>query len=179
MSAPWDQSIAADLLDTVNELRGLNEEFGTRSHRVFLVWLRWTGTTRGAGEPTIDREIEIRPAPRVPDENTLRYRYLAGGATREGDLLLDEVPLPSPGTETQPGALSEDLLAGEPDGRKLPPNIDFFYELRPVTPGARAARYTLASKPKRDHGNLQWLIWLKHRDPDSPRDGHTAATATY
>jgi hypothetical protein len=175
-SRPWTQTLAGRLAPLTARLRGLHAQFGTRTHRVFLVWVRWSGMQRGDGVPNVERELELAPPPLVRENGSLPFRFLASGAAKAGDVYLEEIGLVHPdGTP-----LTQEQLTGvEPYGGRMPPNVDFFYELRPVTPGEPPMRYTLAGEPGRDNASLQWTCLLAHRDPDTTRDGPTAATVTY
>ena len=175
-SRPFGRTTAGRLVKVANRIRGLHEQFGTRSYRVWLVWIEWPGGQRGSGEPGVLKELELLPVPRIPEEAVVRRRYSSGGAERDGDLTLDQIALPEPGTETATDAVTAELLRGEApfEGGRIPPGVEFLYELRPTTPGATTMRFTLASEPKRDHGRLQWVVHLRHRNPDSRQDGRTA-----
>ncbi len=167
----WTTSLAGSISGVADDVRELASELGARAHTAHLVWQRWSGDSRGDGSPQIEREVELTPTPKISLAGSTRYRRGPGGSVREGDAFLGEVSL----------RYSPDLLRGEDLYRgRLPANVEFFYELRPV-PGSGGAvlRMSLAGEPVRDHERVEYRIDLQHRNPDTPMDGRTAASVVY
>lgn len=175
---PWSKRLAANLIPTVNSLREMAEGFGTISYEVWLVWLRWSGSTRGEGQPSIEREVRITPTPHVASPSAVKYRYEPAGMVRAGDMILDRIPLPKPGTEDHPTSPTSDLLTGVKPylDRRLPANVQFVWELRGVQKGTQTLRFGIAGEPWHDGARFQWVMALKHIDPDTSRDGITRDT---
>lgn len=169
----WNDTLAGDFAELATDLRALHEDFGTRAFRVFLVWLRWPGNVRGAGVPQLAREFELRPIPRVRDTKRFQFEFLATGYRHNGDLTVDEIPI----VDSDGREITANLLTGMDEG-PIPPDVDFFYELRPMHPNHETFRMTLSSEPMRSNERLEWSVDLMHRDPGSPNEGVTAATAS-
>ena len=93
-------------------------------------------------------------------------------------MVLDRIALPRPGTEHLIESPTSDLLTGVKPyaDKRLPPNVQFFWELRGNQPGTQPIRFGIAGEPWHDGTRFQWVMALKHIDPDGPRDGLTAET---
>jgi len=169
----WADTVLGSLQDTIADLRGLHEEFGTRRYRVFLVWEAWSGSQVGSGEPSTT-EHELLPVPDVMDEEQLRLRFASSGAYREGEWRLREI---GPVDPRIPGeAITAQLLAGQTlpgeNTPNLPANVTFRYELRPIQPGARTLRMKPSGDPYRTP--VDWGVSLTHLTSDGPGAGVAA-----
>ncbi len=169
----WSRTLAGKLTPTVNRLRMLGDSFGANAYDVWLVWVAWSGARRGEGSPSVSREVQILPTPRVASPSAVRYRYEPGGFMPSGDLYLDRIPLP-----TAEGGCSRSLLLGIDTGA-LPHNVQFFWELRGRSDKAQVLRYAVAGEPWHDPSGVQWVIALSHITPDSTVAGVTAETVRF
>ena len=166
----YDDTVLGNLQDSIADLRGLHEEFGTRRYRVVLLWIRWSGQVRGQGSPFVEERFELRPVPEVYDEAQLAYRFRAGGAEPEGDWQVTQICH----GDASGRLITADLLRGERDGIPAAPNLEFCWELQSVLPGGKTFRFRVAGEPS--PRPTDWLVNLKHLSLDSPRDGATAGT---
>lgn len=148
-----------------DKLRQLHTKFGARSRRVFLVWVGWTGDTRGEGDPSVVKVIELLPTPKVSDLTSVALNPYSAGKLPVGSIRVDEVS----------AAMSEDVLAGRlvAGGADLGPKMDFFYELRedgrsgvPSLP----QRYRPLAQPTRRETNISWSIVLDRVSEDRLRN---------
>lgn len=188
-------TIAHRLAPTIDRIRQIATNLGTRPHRVFLTWTRWTGEARGEGAEELVGQLEVLPTPRVDSLDKLSFSLYAAGSLPVGSIQVSEISA---------AAFTEDLLSGrripaearccrEEDaasasgaivpttaqlagGEEVPFPYDFFYEVvedgRGDVPPARN-RFRLLSKPFRRAGKVDWTIMLEREDPDRERDNRS------
>lgn len=166
-----DRTLAAKLIPIVDRIRQLNTRFGTRSYRVFLVHVQWSGLRRGAGTPQELSRVEILPTPACADLDSVSEVLRPQGRTEEGGLSVTEIS----------GKYSEDDLRGlTPDlidvtnPRTLLPNVEFFWEVveaRSASPAPVRRRFTLGAAPSLSKDTIQWRVQLMRQDYDRSRTG--------
>lgn len=159
-SGPMGGDLIAGLIDVVDDIRGIADDLGTRTFRVELVTVRWSGEVRGDGSPT-ETTVEITPRPEVIDLS-MRAELRGYGRDEEGDLLLRGVSLRYTAGE---------LYANAGD---VGPLEERFYRVTDMRATGHPPRHFIASKPpaaRRGDGRsdeLDWVVTLRRRsDPDS------------
>ena len=148
----------------VDAVRDLYTEFGARQYEVRLVWTRWTGGQRGAGEEYVYRERLLQPTPRVRDLSAVKKTNMSLGLEEEGKIVVDEL---SP-------QLSEGDLLGLVGGQKVPADTNFYWEVRtPPREGGRdiRRRFFPASAPVLKETKFQWSITLVRAHGDRTPEG--------
>lgn len=140
-------TIAGDLSAVADDIRGcVLGSFGVRTHAVWLVWRRQNS---GPDGDTVVREVEVLPTPRVSLEGA-RYRYAEAGIVRSGEAYVSEISL----------AIPASLLRGD-DGGRLPANVRFCWELRPLADAtAPTIVGTIGGDPVRDHEAAEQRVSL-------------------
>ena len=94
-------TLIQDLLQTVDDARGIATDLGARLYRVFSRIRTWTGITVGVGTFT-DVDTELLPRPRVraqmpnADFEPLVQAYSNAGLHWEGTLKLDRISAQTP-----------------------------------------------------------------------------------
>lgn len=166
-------TFAADMQDVVDDIRGLNAEFGIRPYRVFLVHAAWSGGRRGEGTLQVTSRREILPPPRVTDLDGLRARVGATGVVEEGDLRVDEISARIP---------QDDLMGRTPDlqdpvrKRTSQKNVEFFWEVveaRASIPRPAPRRFSPPVTLSMARSGFEWRAVLVKAAYDLARDGST------
>jgi hypothetical protein len=187
-------TLAQRLTRRVDRVRQLATKFGTRSRRVFLVWVQSTGPEVGAGNEVDFARRELLPTPRVADMTSLSRRPMWTGPVADGSLRVDQISA---------GWYTEDHLRGikVPEeygnpreaanypgatvgGTLVRPRVrepmTFFYEVvedgRGDDPPART-RYKLGSSPWRNETGAQWGVILEPMSTSTDRSGTLAIDA--
>lgn len=186
-------SLAHRFTRRADRIRQLNTRFGLRSRRVFLVWTRWTGKERGAGDEHEIARVELLPTPKVSDLTAVGRVPTAHGVWPDGTVFLDQVSagaytednlvglrIPDQHAElSAPRATPGALIDGTPAEPRTDPRVDFFYELvedgrgspRDGEPQATRKRFRLAATPGRAEGSLYWRLVLARATDDRDRLG--------
>lgn len=158
-SGSMGSDLVAGLLDIADDIRGIAQDFGTRTYRVYLVVATWDGPRRGYGE-TREVVTELLPVPEVVDL-AMRADIRGIGRDEEGDLLLRGVSLRYTAGE---------LYANAGDVGDLE---ERFYRVVDQRAIGAPPRHYIASKPplpRRGDGRsdeLDWVVTLRRRtDPD-------------
>lgn len=164
-NAPIDEetylnSIGVELqCDVDDAIREGYHVTGLRPYRVFLVWRK-----RGRDQIfDIIRSIELMPV-RLEAMDSTDLELMPLGLNAEGGITL---------TEISPRQVSELDLRGKIDGKDLPHDTEFFYEVRkrpfPGQPEHPPRRYILASEPHHDAESFEFVVNLQHQKfPTSP-----------
>lgn len=163
-------SFAQRFAKTADNLRQLNTNFGMRPYRVFLVWLKWTGSERGEGEEVPVAECELLPTPLVATMDMVALDPRSAGILPVGSLRISEVSM---------DRYTRDFLRGiDIPGvghfDHIPPLYTFFYEVREDGRGdcpAWRMKYRLSTEPHRQADQLQWQFALERISEDRERDG--------
>lgn len=151
-----------------DRLRQLATNFGIRSRRCFLTWVRSTGEARGEGLEGVVERVEILPTPRVGDLTSLSLNPFSAGVLPIGSVRVDRISI----------AYTLDQL----EGRLIPgqsrqvgaPNLDFFWEIVEDGRGDQPAerqRFRVLGRPHRDEGGVQWIVLLERMAEDLDRRG--------
>lgn len=147
-----------ELVPTVDEIRAIHTDLGTRPYRVWLVWTRWSGGRRGDGVETVTSETEILPTPRIGELSGLAQLVKAIGRDEDGSVTLSEITL----------TLSEeDLLP-----REIGDAQSFYYEIREGE--GRRRRYFPSSVPEKQASRVGWMVRLALQEGARTDDGRTA-----
>lgn len=154
----------------VNRVRQRLTEKGLRPHRVFIVWVRWSGE-RGEGDAQVALEQEILPTPKVESLDSVILAGGNAGVVPFGNLRVTEVD------PTLPYSLLRGLHPQFTDPRTdmLRPEYEVFYEVvddgRDGDPAPVRRRFRLMSEPTRRAGKLDWLLLLEKEDENRNRRG--------
>ena len=94
-------TLIQDLLQTVDDARGIATDLGARLYRVFTRTRTWTGITQGSGTFTdVDTELLPRPRVRAQMQNgefePLAQAYSNAGLHWEGTLKVDRISAQTP-----------------------------------------------------------------------------------
>ena len=160
-----EHTLIASLTPCVDQIRDIATCLGARPYRVSLVWTRWTGGERGAGQEEIVREEMILPTPVVKDLSGLRNRLTPIGLDEVGDLQVSQI---SP-------RYTEDLLMGRvsDDGHPISEDESFFYEV--FAPGhdhtGIRRRFFPVSAPTYEPTKFEWKVNLRRASEDRSRCG--------
>lgn len=156
--------IAYDLGCVVDALRDLNTQLGMRAYEVRLVWTQWTGGERGAGEEFVLHECVIMPTPKVASVSALQREVTEIGALEVGALEVTEI---SP-------KYQEAYLTGKLDGRSLPEDVNFYYEIVLYPPHVQEPmrrRFLLSGVPSYEPQEFQWRVKLTRASADRTTGG--------
>lgn len=147
-SAPLGTNLVDSLLPTVDELRGLNEDFGARAYRVSTVRRTWSGSIAGEGDPA-DVETEITPVPKVHTWGGFELDLARCGLEELGEIKLTEVSLTYTDAEITGGAIAaneEWLIKVATDHGQASP-VRYFQHTRPP----------FVDREK----TIGWVLWLR------------------
>lgn len=163
LSTAQSGSLIESLGCAVDAIRNIKTQLGARQYEVWLVWSRWTGGERGAGEEYVFREVQLLPTPKVQDLAAVRQIAESLGRIEEGDIEIAEL---SP-------KLSEGELLGLIDDFEPGEDVNFYWEvLSPPREGQRAIRrrFFPTSAPVYEPTKFQWRIRLVRAHGDrTPR----------
>lgn len=168
--------------------RQLATKFGLRNLRVFLIWSRWTGQERGAGDVVFLCECEILPTPRVSSLDAVSFSTFGAGVIPVGSIQVDRITarmtfdqlrgcIDVDGNMSKIGPRGEGIPPGHLD--HIPDPYDFFWEVREDGRGdcpAQRWRYRLMGTPFRRPGKVDWTCRLEREDQDRMRNGQNAIT---
>ena len=129
------RTLAHRLSPVADRLRQLNTRMGLRSLRVFLVWSKWGGATRGEGTETVTNRVELLPTPKVTDMASLSRRPYLAGVFSEGTVRVDEISSNAYTLDVLKGLVIPTVngqgipVNGQGVERTTDPTTDFFYEI--------------------------------------------------
>jgi len=149
----------------LDELRQLAADFGARPYRVFLVRTRFSGNKRGIGAEVLVSEKEITPPPKVEPPQSINRQLLDIGMDEQGGLSISEI---------SPRYTENELLGLDPDGKGIPDNETFYYEvtLMREDPGSlRRRRYMIQGVPSFSATGLYWTVRLVRSGSDRTAPG--------
>lgn len=153
------RSLANRLSPLTDRLRQVATNFGLRPYRVFLVWTTFDGEERGEGTERELARVEILPTPKTAELNSLQNSPYSGGVLTTGTLRLDRI---SAGfTAAQLTGLA---VPGREQQEDMPPNVDFWYELREDGRGGDVPvplRFRIQGVPYRAAGKISWSVTLE------------------
>lgn len=161
------QTLVDRLTPTVDRIRDIYTRLGARQYTVTLIWTRWAGGVRGAGEEFVIKECMIQPTPDIGDLTELANEVQMIGPEETGTLEIKEI---SP-------RFNEDLLMGRGgvvrEGDPIPDDVSFYWEVMFPRPDASVARrrFVPASAPNKDPTGFDWQIKLAKASEDRARDG--------
>lgn len=158
------RTLAGSLVGTVDSIRDLYACFGARSYTVHLVRTRWSGGERGTGVEEVISEEQLLPVPRVTGLDGLDRAAGPTGMTEQGSIRIDQIS----------ARYTEDQLLGIVDGRAIPLDQQFYWEVRALSLGAQpVARRRMApsSSPELDRLNMQWTMRFARQMADRGRAG--------
>jgi len=131
-------------------LRALNDEFGTRSHDVYVVAVNRPGRMDGGGPAEILKEVKLSPTPKVTF-NARTYDPDIMGWVEAGAVKISEISL---------SYKYEELVLSEYDDNE---DVEVFYELIqkvPATATPERQRYKIEKLPVPQPSKMQWVIGL-------------------
>lgn len=163
----YASSLARLLEGPADKLRNIFTLVGMRPYVVRLVRTRWTGGARGHGpEVIVDDNVQILPTPLLVDLSGLQRVISPVGADERGSLMLTEIS----------GCYTEEQLRGlSDDGKEIPPDIGFFYEvefLRPDGKEGERRRFSIAGPPEYVPDEFGWRVRLERAHANRTRAGH-------
>lgn len=185
------RTLAHRFAPRADRLRQLNTRFGLRPYRCFLVWTKWSGGERGAGEETVlpGGRIELLPTPKVRSLDNVAAQFFSGGVLPVGSLRVTEISalytrdqlagLAVPNHDfteenVPPRPRSAEDLPKRPSVTSLPQPFDFYWEVvedgRGDDPAVRS-KFRLAAWPNRNPGGVQWECLIERVSSDANRDG--------
>jgi hypothetical protein len=140
------------LVDDIDDLRELADEFGTRPFRLYTVTRSWDEGVIGEGEMSDSLE-ELRPPPKVDPFLDLGYRLQPCGIDEAGVVRLTEVSLAN---------TYQDLVGHAPD-QDLEPGVERLFLLRENYGQAQPDRlFVLDRSPGPDREKtIGWVLWLR------------------
>ena len=158
---PGMGGLAGSLIQTVDDLRQLNSDFGIRPYRVFATRVKWTGGEIGRGQPEVTETVEITPAPLVKDLTNVKGVVRSGGFVERGDARLTQWSARY--TEAQITQL-------------LPPktrDTEAFIEVMNYHDGTepKRRRFIVQGVPEYEPQNFQWKMTLLRQDSDRTNTG--------
>lgn len=176
------RTLANRFTRVADNLRQLNTKFGMRPTRCFLIWTRWTGGERGAGNEEELVRLELLPTPKVNSLDNVTFSILQAGTVPAGSVKLTEVS-----TQYTYDQLTGHMDAGvAEDGDCKPGHLDqikqpndFFYELVEDgrgDPHPRRFKFRVLSYPFRQPGMVRWTVMLERVHEDRGRDGESQYT---
>lgn len=160
------RTLADELAEVVDDGRQLAADFGLRPYRVFSVRIRWSGSTVGAGEPSVVLEEEFLPTPRVNLDKLRREPREPGGWVERGTLRMDRVS----------ARYTEDQIDALCVGRSAPANEERLIEVRVDDRHGltRRRRFTVSGVPFLRAERFEWVVDLLPQDDARERDGSPA-----
>lgn len=165
-----------------DRLRQLNTNFGLRSLRVFVVWVRWTGERQGDGLEQVIYEQELLPTPKVTGLDGITWNVVSAGKLPDGSIRLDEVSL-SYKREFLTGRVIPVPNGASPETVRVQDRTsEFFYEVRddgrdegPCDAnnggGHRRMRFRLLGEPMRKESMVCWSFSLQRMSEDRSMTG--------
>lgn len=144
-------SLIDELVPDIDDLRGLNDEFGARQFKVSRVHRRWSGARRGEGTPTLLLDEEVTPRPIVMGKGPdgLHYELEPGSRHEVGELQVTEVSL----QYSEADLIGPALLATD----------DWYYRLEDALgQGLPPRYYVLCAPPHPDRiKTIGWVLTLE------------------
>lgn len=175
-----------------DRVRQLATKFGVRPQRVFLRWVKWTGTERGEGDEIDVLTYEILPTPRVTSLDSVSFSFVGAGVIPVGSLKVDRISIALftrdillgkafPNPKQRPGrerVTRRPLVAPMPGMSALEPHIpepyEFFYEIvedgRGDDPPKRS-KFRPMNEPMRRAGAVEYTVMLERVSEDRLRNG--------
>lgn len=164
-SLQLNKTLARRFIPLADKLRDLMTKFGLRPYKVRVMRVKWSGGSRGVGQPSVVSELHILPTPLISDLTSLQEIVQPVGLDEVGSILLSEVS----------GTLTEDDLMGRgTDGESVGVDDEVFYEIEFPRPDGKAStrrRFYMTSPPHYFAGKLQWQIRLEKAHEDRDRSG--------
>lgn len=160
----YASTLVGKLQNTVDAARNIATTMGVRPYLVRILHVRWTGPIRGAGTPTLLREVELLPVPKVENLDALDGELTSVGRVEMGTVRVTGIS----GHYTE-----EDLQGWTSDGAPPEPNEEVQWEIefpRPDGP-ARKRRFSLESVPVWRPGKLSWEVELYAAQESRDRQG--------
>lgn len=160
------QSLAQRMGGRVDRLRQFATKFGVRPYRVFLTWVKWSGTERGEGDESVFMRKEILPTPKVDNLDTIALNPYSAGTLPMGSVRVSRISV----------SFTEDELSGRISGKdSIKDNLEFFYEIVEDGRGdnpAHRQKYRLSAPPFRQAGKIHFVVVLDRiGGDDMDRDG--------
>lgn len=156
------RTLARDLAPTVDCLRDLYTSMGLRTYQVALIKTQWSGGERGVGQESVISEELILPTPKVAELTALGTTVEPTGSLESGNLLV---------TQISPRYTEEQLTGLGADGSALPDDMQFYWEVRFLGPGAPPLRrrFGVGSVPSLSMSRFEWQVRLVKASDDRER----------
>jgi len=156
-------TLIGSLTGCVDQIRDIKTCLGARAYTVSMIWTRWSGGERGIGVEDVIREEMILPTPKVSSLTALAVEQLSVGVEEIGVIRITEI---SP-------RYTEDELSGYIDGRAVPDDENFYYEViyAQKVGDSRRRRYVMDTAPNYTPLQFQWEISLVKAFEDRTRAG--------
>ncbi len=145
----------------VDSIRDIYTQLGARTYEVWLVWTKWAGGERGAGEEYVYRTLKLEPTPLIGDLTAVDKQPTEIGLTEVGPVKVSEIST----------RYEEHLLTGSYSQggvmRPVPKDESFYWEIVSAlaTPPIRR-RFFPASAPNKESLAFQWTIELVRAHAD-------------
>ena len=158
------KTLAQKFIPLVDRLRDLKTKFGLAPYVVRIIRVRWSGDHRGVGTPSVEKEMDLLPTPKVMDLGTMTEIVQPIGLDETGTILVTEIS----------GRFTDDQLRFI-DGQEREKNEEVFYEIEYPQPGGKPTirrRFYVRGTPFYHAGRLQWQVRLEraHQDRDDQGD---------
>lgn len=164
-------SLLQRLAPVVDKARQIGVNLGLNSHRVFLVWTRWSGLVRGEGDEVEFARLELLPTPKVSGLDAVVLNPFSAGLLPEGSVRIDNVSV----------LYTEDTLRGwrppsMPGVRwtEFPPDVSFFFEVFEDGRGdplPERQKYRLGSQVWHREAKIGFTFVLERISEDARRQG--------
>lgn len=152
------------LTGVADTIRNIATCLGARPYQVALIWTQWSeGERFGGTEQVLKREF-LLPTPFVEDINPVRQDLQPIGIVEDGVVRV---------TQISPRYTEDYLMGRDAEGRPIPSDISFFWEIaipRPNNSGVRR-RFTPKSAPALFATDFEWRIDLLRAQQDRARNG--------
>lgn len=148
----------------IDDIRQLASDLGARPYRVFWVRTRWSGRERGEGVESVISEEEVTPTPKV-EMGGLQRTLLDIGTDEQGAVTV---------TEISPRYTEHQLTGDLPNGRAIPSNETFSWEIslsRGDSDAKIRRRYMIQGVPVYEATRLQWTVRLIRSGSDREANG--------
>lgn len=161
----FGKTLAQKLIPTVDGIRNLSTKFGIRPYTLKVVRVRWTGSQRYEGTPTVVDEMPILPTPLIVDLSTMQEVNTPVGLDEVGTILVTEIS----------GAYTDEQLRFQSragDGPEI--QLEVFYEIEFRQPNGSPGdkrRFFIRSAPQYWAAKCMWQIRLERQRPDRNANG--------
>lgn len=159
-------NLVKELTPTVDAVRDIHTQLGTRGYIVKVVRTVWSGGERGVGVEQVMWEKHILPTPLISDVKAVRQELLSIGTQEMGEVQVSEI---------SPRYTEDDLMGRESDGSPVPKDQVVYWEIQDDIGnpnGSTRRRFTPIAAPFRDPTQFEWSIQLVRARGDRTRAGY-------